>query len=171
MDVVSSATKKLCCGEEYKTTGVVPVERQLIIDIARTWLGTPYRHQTSLKGQGCDCIGLVRGVYREFYGIENDPEGMPPYQPNWYEVDQMDPLLAIGKRHMEQVPFEDMMPSDVLVFRMKRNVSAKHCGIVTGKDMMIHAYSREKVYEVSLGEHWYRKVAAVLRFPCKEEIN
>ena len=28
------------------------------------WIGTPYRHQASLKGVGCDCLGLVRGVWR-----------------------------------------------------------------------------------------------------------
>ena len=28
------------------------------------WLGTPYRHQAALKGVGCDCLGLVRGVWR-----------------------------------------------------------------------------------------------------------
>jgi NlpC/P60 family putative phage cell wall peptidase len=39
-----------------------------IVAIARGWLGTPYRHQASLKGVGCDCLGLVRGVYAEAYG-------------------------------------------------------------------------------------------------------
>jgi NlpC/P60 family putative phage cell wall peptidase len=31
---------------------------------ARAWIGTPDRHQASLKGMGCDCLGLVRGVWR-----------------------------------------------------------------------------------------------------------
>jgi NlpC/P60 family putative phage cell wall peptidase len=170
MDAVSSVTKKIsCCGEEYRMTGVLPENRQKIIDIARTWIGTPYRHQSSIKGEGCDCVGMVRGVYREFFGVENDPENMPPYQPNWYEVDQKDPLLLFGRRHLEEVPFEEMMPSDILVFRMKRGVSAKHCGIITSTDTMVHAYSKQKVYEVSLGDQWLRKVAAVLRFPCPED--
>ena len=25
----------------------------------RSWIGTPYRHQASLKGVGCDCLGLL----------------------------------------------------------------------------------------------------------------
>lgn len=150
-------------------TGVLPECRQRIVDIAHSWIGTPYRHQASLKGQGCDCVGMIRGVYREFYDLENDPEIVPPYQPDWYEVDQRDPLLNFGRRHLVEVPFEDMIPSDVLVFRMKRGVSAKHCGIITAPDTMVHAYSKQKVFEVSLGVHWYSKVAAVLRFPCEEE--
>jgi cell wall-associated NlpC family hydrolase len=35
-----------------------------VIAEAMTWLGTPYRHQGSRKGVGCDCLGLVRGVWR-----------------------------------------------------------------------------------------------------------
>ncbi|HWW12917.1 MAG TPA: peptidase P60, partial [Brevundimonas sp.] len=47
---------------------------------ARSWLGTPYRHQASMKGQGADCLGLVRGVWREVVGAE--PEATPAYVPD-----------------------------------------------------------------------------------------
>lgn len=169
VEASSVIRRKYCCGEEYRMTGVLPDCRKKIIEITRSWLGTPYKHQSSIKGEGCDCIGMVRGVYREFYGLDKDPESIPPYQPDWYEVDQRDPLLAFGRKYMEEVPFEEMIPSDVLVFRMKEGASAKHCGIISAPDTMIHAYSRERVFEVSLGQHWYRRVAAVLRFPCPEE--
>lgn len=33
-----------------------------IIQEARTWLGTPFKHQGRLKGQGVDCLGLLVGV-------------------------------------------------------------------------------------------------------------
>ena len=51
---------------------------------ARLWLGTPYRHQAALRGVGCDCLGLVRGVWRALIGPE--PEDPPPYTPDWGEV-------------------------------------------------------------------------------------
>ena len=38
-----------------------------------SWIGTPYRHQASLKGVGCDCLGLVRGVWRAVIGAEPEP--------------------------------------------------------------------------------------------------
>ena len=44
--------------------------RARIVATARSWLGTPYHHQASLRGVGCDCLGLVRGVWRELYGDE-----------------------------------------------------------------------------------------------------
>ncbi len=168
MEEVSS-TIKFCCGQEFTMKQKEDEFQKRVITIARSWIDTPYMHQASLKGQGCDCVGMVRGVYRELYGLEKEPEAMPPYQPDWYEVDQKDPLLAFGRKYLKEVPFGEMIPGDVLVFRMKPHVSAKHCGIITDTDMMVHAYSQQKVFEVSLGSHWLKKVAAVLRFPYPEE--
>lgn len=37
-----------------------------IINLTRSWIGTPYHHQESVKQVGCDCLGLVRGVYEEY---------------------------------------------------------------------------------------------------------
>lgn len=31
---------------------------------ARSWVGTPYQHQATTKGAGCDCLGFIRGLYR-----------------------------------------------------------------------------------------------------------
>jgi|APTNR8051073442_1049403.scaffolds.fasta_scaffold00680_12 cell wall-associated NlpC family hydrolase len=33
--------------------------------MARTWLLTPFMIGASVKGQGCDCAGLLEGVFRE----------------------------------------------------------------------------------------------------------
>ena len=59
-------------------------DRSDVVAIARAWIGTPYRHQASLKGVGCDCLGLLRGLWRERNGEE--PEAAPPYSPDWAEA-------------------------------------------------------------------------------------
>ena len=64
--------------------------RARIVAEARAWIGTPYRHQASLKGVGCDCLGLVRGVWRAVIGPE--PERAPPYAPDWAEASGMNRL-------------------------------------------------------------------------------
>ena len=46
------------------------MRRGAIVEAARHWLGTPYHHQASLRGVGCDCLGLVRGVWRDLLGEE-----------------------------------------------------------------------------------------------------
>ena len=39
------------------------IERETIVRCARGWLGTPYHHQASMKSVGCDCLGLIRGLW------------------------------------------------------------------------------------------------------------
>lgn len=51
-----------------------------VVIAARRWIGTPYVHQAALRGAGADCLGLVRGVWREVLGEE--PEPVPPYTPD-----------------------------------------------------------------------------------------
>lgn len=140
------------------------IARDQILLVTRTWLNTPYRHQASLKGVGCDCLGLMRGVYRELYNKE-EPEKVPPYTPTWYETNQKDPLLHAGKRHLIEIPIIAAKPGTVLVFRMKKGMSAKHCGIMTGPDTMIHAYSKRHVVEVNLGDSWKNKIVGAFDFP------
>jgi NlpC/P60 family putative phage cell wall peptidase len=64
--------------------------RSQIVGETRDWIGTPYQHQASLKGVGCDCLGLVRGVWRAVIGEE--PERAPPYAPGWAEAASGEPL-------------------------------------------------------------------------------
>ena len=48
------------------------MSRDAIVAEAHRWIGTPYRHQASLRGVGCDCLGLLRGVWREVMVQELD---------------------------------------------------------------------------------------------------
>ena len=57
--------------------------RPEVVTAARGWIGTPYVHQASVRGAGCDCLGLLRGVWRELIGPE--PEVVPPYTMDWSE--------------------------------------------------------------------------------------
>src|SRR5690606_7018860 len=68
-----------------------------VIAVARSWLGTPYHDQASLKGVGCDCLGLARGVWREVVGPEPFP--IPPYSRDWGETGPRE-VLADGARAM-----------------------------------------------------------------------
>ena len=72
------------------------MRRQDIIAEAQSWLGTPYRHQGSLKGVGCDCLGLVRGVWRAVIGGE--PEALPAYSPDWAEAGGGERMAAAAAR-------------------------------------------------------------------------
>ena len=100
-----------------------------VLAIAGTWIGTPYRHQGSVKGVGCDCLGLVRGIWRELYGAE--PQAVPAYAPDWAERAGEERLMAAARQHFVDVPsFEESLPGDLVLFRFRPHLAAKHAGIL-----------------------------------------
>ena len=135
-----------------------------IVQAARGWIGTPYVHQASVKGGGTDCLGLVRGIWREFFG--NEPEVMPAYTPDWGETGGSELLLGGAGRFLRLAPAEQ--PGDVLVFRMRAGAIAKHMGILaqTGAGAsFVHAYDRHGVVESPLSAPWRARIAGRFRFP------
>lgn len=143
------------------------MKRAEIVAAARGWLGTPYRHQASLKGAGCDCLGLVRGVWREVIGPE--PEVPPPYTPDWAEALGRETLLEAARRRLDEVVPVAARAGDVLIFRMGMGVPAKHCAILSNDGRIIHAYWGRAVVETRLTEWWARRVAAAFAFPAVED--
>lgn len=140
----------------------------VVVAAAREWLGTPYRHQASVKGEGADCLGLVRGIWRETAGAE--PAPMPAYRPDWAEVGGEETLLDAARQWLVEKPAEAMRPGDVLLFRMAEGAPAKHCAILSAIDgpepRMIHAYWGRAVVETWMGPWWKRRLAAVFAWPA-----
>jgi NlpC/P60 family putative phage cell wall peptidase len=133
---------------------------------ARGWIGTPYVHQASQRGAGTDCLGLLRGVWREVRGRE--PELVPPYTADWSEPQRQESLWQAAERHLVPKPLSDAAPGDVLLFRMRAGAVAKHLGImaeVGASPSFIHAYSGHAVLESPLSAPWARRIVARFAFP------
>lgn len=136
-----------------------------VVTLARGWLGTPYVHQASVQGAGADCLGLIRGVWRDLYGDE--PETAPPYTPDWGEVGQCEYLAKVAARHLIAAHGAPE-PGEVLLFRMREGAIAKHLGILSAAGQaatFIHAYDRHGVVESPLSAPWAARVAGRFRFP------
>ena len=162
-----------------------------VLAIAGTWIGTPYRHQGSLKGVGCDCLGLIRGIWRELYGAE--PEAVPAYQPDWAERAGEERLIQAAGRHFLAVAsLAESRPGDLVLFRFRPHLAAKHAGILAcmaseagggamdangallsetcacdrpPPDAFIHAYEQSAVTLSALVPAWRRRIAGIYRFP------
>ena len=137
------------------------------VGIARGWIGTPYRHQASTMGAGTDCLGLLRGVWRELYGAE--PEAVPAYTQDWAEPEGAERLWQAARRHLiEHDPKGPARRGDVLLFRMRSGAVAKHLGLAAERGEVptfIHAYSGHFVVESALSAPWARRVVARFEFP------
>ncbi len=141
-------------------------QREKAVSLARGWIGTPYIHQASVRGAGCDCLGLLRGVWRELYGAE--PEVVPAYTSDWSEPEREERLWAAALRHLRPAAMTDSGAGQVLLFRMRDDGVAKHLGLsAVGADgpSFIHAYSGHGVVESPLSSPWARRIVARFDFP------
>ncbi|WP_036296834.1 NlpC/P60 family protein [Methylosinus sp. PW1] len=138
------------------------IARAAIVAQARLWIGTPYRHQASLINVGCDCLGLVRGVWRAVVGPE--PETAPPYSPDWAEALGEETLALAAHRHFAVVETNSFRAGDVLLFRFRDHSPAKHLGIATSATHMVHAHGGACVAEAPIGL-WRKKLTGAFAFP------
>lgn len=137
-----------------------------VVKVARTWIGTPYLHQASTKGAGCDCLGLLRGIWRALHGTE--PETIPAYSFDWSEPQRDELLWAAAARHLASKPKTVETLGDVILFRMRDQGVAKHLGIqgrVGAQASFIHAYTGHGVVESPLSSPWRRRIVARFEFP------
>lgn len=149
-------------GQAADTAGLVLAE-------ASQWLGTPYRHQGSRKGVGCDCLGLVLGIWRGLYGAE--PESPGAYAADWAEAGAGERLLEAARRHCLEQPLAELAPGDLMLFRWRDHLPAKHAGVFAGDGRFIHAYQGGAVTSSALVPQWRRRIAGVFRFPPIHSTN
>jgi NlpC/P60 family putative phage cell wall peptidase len=134
-----------------------------VVAEAETWIGTPYRHQGSRKGVGCDCVGLIRGVWRALYGRDLRDPGA--YAPDWAEAGGEERLLAEARRFFVERPLSLVEPGDLILFRWRPHLPAKHAGILLTGQRFVHAYRGCGVRVSALVPQWRRRLAGAFAFP------
>jgi NlpC/P60 family putative phage cell wall peptidase len=136
--------------------------RERIVEAARGWIGTPYRHQTALKGVGCDCLGLLIGVWRDIVGEE--PGRIPPYTPDWAEASGREMFADELRKYLAEIEVGEAREGDVVLFRWRAHLPAKHGAVLVARDRMVLAQARAVVSEVPLGGWWRRRMAYAFAF-------
>lgn len=140
-----------------------------IIQEAKEWVGTPYQHQASLKGIGCDCLGLVRGIASDLGYLppnlnKTDPEtigyGNQPYGK----------LVPLFVKYCQEIPLNALSEGHILIFKIKRE--PQHCAIFIGNNTIIHALITVPcVVEHEMDIDWLSKITNVFRFPDDTRIT
>jgi NlpC/P60 family putative phage cell wall peptidase len=143
---------------------VIGPDRLKIVASARSWIGTPYHDQASVKGAGVDCLGLARGVWREVIGKE--PTAIPPYSRDWGETRPTEVLAAGAAQWLVPIPVADALGGSVVLFRMVRGAIAKHVGILTWQGTFVHAFEGVGVVEEAMTTAWRRRIAFAFDFPA-----
>lgn len=143
-----------------------PIARARIVEAARSWCGTPFRHQGRKKGVGVDCIGVVWGVAREL-GIEAD---IPA---NYSTSPSGDLVLRGCAQHLVKPADQTRpLPGQIMVLWGFDRETPQHFAILGGdpwKITMIHAFSRrQQVIEDVYMAFWAKRFVALYEFPNTE---
>lgn len=131
-----------------------------LIAEARSWVGTPWRHQAAIKGVGADCVGFVRGAAEPFVGkvpIAAD------YTTTWQLYRAEPRMYREFAARCEEMPLDRIKPGDILLFGFGKG-PAHHCGYFAPDDRIIHCYREAgAVVEQDLTDWWRTKLRHAFR--------
>jgi len=125
--------------------------REKIVQEARSWLDTPFRHGAGVKGAGCDCAHLITEVY---FALGLIPKiEFPIYGPDWWRHAE-DPeryIVEAAKKYFDEIKAAEAQPGDWVTLYMGKAFA--HCAIITGPKTVVEAWpSRSKVSEINTSE-------------------
>ncbi len=141
------------------------VTREQVIVEARTWLGTPFRHQGRLKGHGVDCIGFPWGVAKDLnllQDIDLDSPKVKPYL-GYGKAPAPSKFLGALEEHLVRIEFADVLIADIILFRGK--LYPNHLAIVTDFGIIHSSAERGKVVEHCVDAKLKLKRLFAFRFP------
>jgi cell wall-associated NlpC family hydrolase len=132
-------------------------EERLVVDEARTWLGTPHRHRQMCKGAGIDCALFIMAAFSGA-GLEDtfDPGY---YTHDWHmhrseelylqEIEKymgrIDDLAEPMAKRLADDPSFSLRPATVIMNRIGRTYS--HGVIVTEWPNIIHSFFPSGIVE------------------------
>lgn len=135
--------------------------RAQIIEVARSWLAVPYRHQGRTRS-GVDCIGFVWAVADEL-GYTTDIPNNYSSNPSGTE------LLKGCDRTLVKTDRMQLSAGDVAILWGYTRGIPQHFAIVGEQGprlTLIHAWSKHhRVVEHSWDAFWLKRLVAIYEFP------
>lgn len=124
----------------------------MVVDEARSWIGTKWQHQARTKGVATDCIGLVAGVALALNLPGCDKWHADKRFSNYGRTPDPELLLAGCDEYMDRVPYARL--GDVLVMRARNVGQPTHFAIVSAVDpyYIVHSRLMRKVSENRLDD-------------------
>ena len=123
-------------------------ERKRVVEIARSWLGTPYHDCACIKGHGVDCAYLLKAVFEEA-GLEA-PIDVPTYSPQWFLHRDAELYLNTVMDRAIEIDEAESLPGDVVLYQIGRCFAHGAIIVDPGFPVIIHAYKQAAC--VCLGE-------------------
>lgn len=136
-----------------------------IVAEARSWCGTKFHDQAALKGVGCDCIGLIRGVGKEL-GIPEADAFANDSRFAGYARLSVPRLMILGcDSYLDRISIADALPGDIALASVE--IEPQHFAFISSLDppRVIHAYIQAgRVVENIVDDFWRGHVLRMYRF-------
>jgi NlpC/P60 family putative phage cell wall peptidase len=98
-----------------------------------------------------------------------EPEPIAPYTPDWAEAKGEETLAMAARRHLEEISVGAATAGDVLLFRWRSGLPAKHAGVLVERQRFVHAHQGAAVSTATYSRWWRGRVAYAFRFPSAED--
>lgn len=130
-----------------------------IVQEAKTWIGTPFKHQGRVKGLGVDCVGLIIGVAHAFKLTDFDYRNYS-HTPDGFLMQQ---LLA---EHLKIISIQEAKHGDIVLMRFE--AQPQHLAILSDYGM-IHAYAQvRRCVEHRMDQLWQSRIVGAYAYPSVE---
>lgn len=140
---------------QIPTSGSPGILIPLICNAARSYTGTPYKHQGRAPGAGLDCIGLVVASYKAA-GVEFD---LPT---DYSRVPRPALLVKHLSRYCDIVPVQEIAAGDILLLKLRKY--PQHLALYVGEGRIVHSYqAARKVIEQDLDPRTLKQIHSVHR--------
>lgn len=118
-------------------------QRVLIVKEARTWIGTPYRGWSCLKGSGADCGQFIYGVYRHI-GLLPSISLPRDYSLQVAQHRASTEYVDTVASYFREIAESDALPGDLVVYKL--GLAYAHAAIIVSwPDYVLQAEARHGV--------------------------
>lgn len=142
--------------------------------VFESWIGTPYRHLTMVKGRGADCTLFIAACLYEA-GYLTDVT-FDYYSKDWYLFSKeelvMESYIKCTKENLREdystILFDntvELIRGDILVFSFARSGVKNHTAIYTGDNKIIQSINsgRKVIDYLKLMKFFRNKMTNVIR--------
>jgi cell wall-associated NlpC family hydrolase len=102
-------------------------QRAAVVSEVRTWLGTPYRGWSCLKGYGVDCGQLIYGVFRNC-GLLPDIELPRDYSLQVHQHRASTEYVETVAQYFREIAEADAQSGDLVVYKL--GLAYAHAAII-----------------------------------------
>jgi cell wall-associated NlpC family hydrolase len=133
---------------DNETKAVDNETKSVLLEEARTWIGTPWRHRVALRGWGVDCVQFVISCGKAAGAVPDDYEP-PHYHRDHASHNATSILIPELEKFCTRLPsIDDVKPGDILAFQF--GLCANHAALCSGPGLIIHAPIHRRVREERL---------------------